>query len=89
MTRPMTGAMESFLERLSASDRRAIGTIAREGGTSLTARMVRAVYVELLAAKVHEDEVISALEADHRADVERLTEGWIRVSAEDLPPAES
>jgi hypothetical protein len=79
--------MATFLDRLSASDRRAIGAIAQEGGTSLTARMVRAVYVELLAAKVYEDEVLTALAADHRDDLERLTEGWVRIGAEDPPPA--
>lgn len=89
MTRMMTDAMASFLDRLSASDKRAIGTIAQEGGTSLTARMVRAVYVELLAAKVREDEVLAALSADARDDLERMTEGWIRVCPEDLPHTES
>lgn len=87
MTRLMTEAMAAFLDRLSASDRRAIGAIAQEGGTSLTARMVRAVYVELLSAKVHEDDVLGGLAADHREDVDRMTEGWVRVYPPEDPAA--
>lgn len=85
MPRTMTHAMASFLDALDVTDKAAIASIAREGGTSLTARMVRAVYVELLAAKVAEDEILAALEADHREDIDRLTEGWVQIYPQEPP----
>jgi hypothetical protein len=81
----MTNAMRSFLDGLDATDKAAIASIAQEGGTSLTARMVRAVFTELLAAKVAEDEILAALEADHRADIDKMTEGWERVYPPEPP----
>jgi hypothetical protein len=84
----MTNAMQSFLDSLDASDKRTIAKLVHEeGGTTWLRRLLHAVYVETLAEQVREDEILSTLEAQHRDEIDRLTEGWVKVWPPDEPPS--
>lgn len=87
MARQMTDAMASFLDSLTAQDKRTLQALAMEGaGTTWMRRLIHAAFVETLAAQVREDELIAAMEAEAREDLDRRTEGWVKVWPPDEPP---
>ena len=75
MARLMGKSLENYLGSLSRSDRQVLVTLSKmRDVSSLLAGLLSAIALEVCADDVRERQVLWQLEADHRAEVERISQ---------------
>lgn len=73
MARPMTRKLAEALDGLSASNRRVLRRLAHEQQSSTwLGRLLDGLAAECAQMELDEMEVLAALEADRRADLDRI-----------------
>ena len=78
MTRTMRPPLEAWFSSLSPTERRVLARLPTEVDSSeLLGGLLTAIGFEILADVAREQAVLDRLEADHRAEVERLAAGAV------------